>query len=213
MPAVEAPEYQVARRVVVNPKATALIVVDMQNDFVKPGGALVVEQAKGTMSAIQRLLALARRSGMVVLYTQDTHDPGDPEFPIWGQHVLRGSWGWQIVDELAPQAGARGIQKLRYDGFSATSLDHELRMKDIKTVIVCGTVANICVLHTAGSAALRGYKVILPVDTISAITTVDEQAAIRHKSSQHGRRKRRCGRPLRMCWPRIWWRISSAGGR
>ena len=117
MPAVEAPEYQVARRVVVNPKATALIVVDMQNDFVKPGGALVVEQAKGTMSAIQRLLALARRSGMVVLYTQDTHDPGDPEFPIWGQHVLRGSWGWQIVDELAPQAGERVIQKLRYDGF------------------------------------------------------------------------------------------------
>ena len=182
MPAVEAPEYQVERRVVVNPKATALIVVDMQNDFVKPGGALVVEQAKGTMSAIQRLLALARRSGMVVLYTQDTHDPGDPEFPIWGQHVLRGSWGWQIVDELAPQAGERVIQKLRYDGFFGTPLDHELRMKDIKTVIVCGTVANICVLHTAGSAALRGYKVILPVDTISAITPFDQQVAIRQTS-------------------------------
>jgi len=182
MPAVEAPEYQVERRVVVNPKATALIVVDMQNDFVKPGGALVVEQAKGTMSAIQRLLALARRSGMVVLYTQDTHDPGDPEFPIWGQHVLRGSWGWQIVDELAPQAGERVIQKLRYDGFFGTPLDHELRMKDIKTVIVCGTVANICVLHTAGSAALRGYKVILPVDAISAITPFDQQVAIRQTS-------------------------------
>ena len=182
MPAVEAPEYQVARRVVVNPKATALIVVDMQNDFVKPGGALVVEQAKGTMSAIQRLLALARRSGMVVLYTQDTHDPGDPEFPIWGQHVLRGSWGWQIVDELAPQAGERVIQKLRYDGFFGTPLDHELRMKDIKTVIVCGTVANICVLHTAGSAALRGYQVILPVDAISAITPFDQQVAIRQTS-------------------------------
>jgi len=182
MPAVEAPEYQVERRVVVNPKATALIVVDMQNDFVKSGGALVVEQAKGTMSAIQRLLALARRSGMVALYTQDTHDPGDPEFPIWGQHVLRGSWGWQIVDELAPQAGERVIQKLRYDGFFGTPLDHELRMKDIKTVIVCGTVANICVLHTAGSAALRGYKVILPVDAISAITPFDQQVAIRQTS-------------------------------
>src|SRR2546426_1263823 len=186
MPAVEAPEYQVERRVIVNPKATALIVVDMQNDFVKPGGALVVEQAKGTMSAIQRLLALARRSGMVVLYTQDTHDPGDPEFPIWGQHVLRGSWGWQIVDELAPQAGERVIQKLRYDGFFGTPLDDELRMKDIKTVIVCGTVANICVLHTAGSAALRGYTVILPVDAISAITPFDQQVAIRQTSFLYG---------------------------
>jgi len=182
MPAVDAPEYRVERRVVVNPKATALIVVDMQNDFVKPGGTLVVEQAKGTLSAIQRLLALARRSGMVVFYTQDTHDPGDPEFPIWGQHVLRGSWGWQIVDELAPQAGERVIQKLRYDGFFGTPLDHELRMKDIKTVIVCGTVANICVLQTACSAALRGYKVILPVDAISAITPFDQQVAIRQTS-------------------------------
>ena len=119
---------------------------------------------------------------MVVFYTQDTHDLGDREFPIWGQHVLRGSWGWQIVDELVPQAGERVIQKLRYDGFFGTSLDHELRMKDIKTVIVCGTVANICVLHTAGSAALRGYKVILPVDTISAITPFDQQVAIRQTS-------------------------------
>jgi nicotinamidase-related amidase len=182
MPAVEAPEYQIERRVVVIPKTTALIVVDMQNDFVKPGGALVVEQARGTISAIQRLLALARGSGMGVFYTQDTHDPGDPEFPIWGQHVLRGSWGWQIVDELVPQARERVIQKLRYDGFFGTSLDHELRTKDIKTVIVCGTVANICVLHTAGSAALRGYTVILPVDAISAITPFDQQVAIRQTS-------------------------------
>ena len=96
--------------------------------------------------------------------------------------MLRGSWGWQIVDELAPQAGERVIQKLRYDGFFGTPLDHELRMKDIKTVIVCGTVANICVLHTAGSAALRGYKVILPVDAISAITPFDQQVAIRQTS-------------------------------
>src|SRR5947209_9134015 len=182
MPAVEAPEYQVERRVIVNPKANALIVVDMQNDFVTPGGALVVEPARRTVAPIQRLLTLARRHGMAVFFTQDTHDPGDPEFPIWGQHVLRGSWGWQIVDELAPQAGERVIQKLRYDGFFGTSLDHELRMKDIKTVIVCGTVANICVLHTAGSAALRGYKVILPVDTISAITPFDQQVAIRQTS-------------------------------
>ncbi len=182
MATVEAPEYQVARRVVVDAETTALIVVDMQNDFVKAGGTLVVTPAKDTISAIQRLLTLARRSEMPVFYTQDTHDPGDPEFPIWGQHVRRGSWGWQIIDELAPQAGERVIQKLRYDGFFGTSLDQELRLKNIKTVIVCGTVANICVLHTAGSAALRGYKVILPVDAVSAITPFDQQVAIRQTS-------------------------------
>lgn len=182
MPAVEVPEVHLEPRVPVEAAATALIVVDMQNDFVKPGGALVVASAAGTIAAIQRLLALARKHGMAVFFTQDTHDPGDPEFPIWGAHVLRDSWGWRIIDELAPRPGERVIQKLRYDGFFGTSLDHELRMRRAQAVVICGTVANICVLHTAGSAALRGYRLILPVDAVSAITPFDLQASIRQVS-------------------------------
>lgn len=182
MPAVEVPEVRVEPAVAVEPGSTALIVVDMQNDFVSPGGALLVSDAADTVPAIQRLLTLARREGLAVFFTQDTHDPGDPEFPIWGQHVLRDSWGWQIIDALTPRAGERVIQKLRYDGFFGTSLDHELRVRGMRTVIVCGTVANICVLHTAGSAALRGYHVILPVDAVSAIAPFDLHAAIRQVS-------------------------------
>jgi len=176
---LQVPEYTLAREVSVDPRTTALIVVDMQNDFVKRGGALVVETAAATIPAIQRLLALARAKGMKVFFTQDTHEEGDIEFPIWGPHVLRGTWGWQIVDELAPRPGERVIEKLRYDGFFGTPLDHELRLAGIQSVIVCGTVANICVLHTAGSAALRGYRVVLLIDAISAITPFDQQAAIR----------------------------------
>ena len=176
---LQVPEYTLAREVSVDPRTTALIVVDMQNDFVKPGGALVVETAAATIPAIQRLLALARAKGMKVFFTQDTHEEGDIEFPIWGPHVLRGTWGWQIVDELAPRPGERVIEKLRYDGFFGTPLDHELRLAAIQNVIVCGTVANICVLHTAGSAALRGYRVVLLIDAISAIAPFDQQAAIR----------------------------------
>jgi len=182
MPVVDVPEVQVEPRVAVEARSSALVVVDMQNDFVMPGGALVVGDAASTVPAVQRLLALARNEGMAVFYTQDTHDSGDPEFPIWGEHVLRGSWGWRIVDELSPRQGERVIQKLRYDGFFGTSLDHELRLRGVRTVIVCGTVANICVLHTAGSAALRGYRVILPVDAISAITRFDLHASIRQVS-------------------------------
>lgn len=179
MAAIEVPTYEVHRHVVVDPQTTALIVVDMQNDFVTDGGTLVVPSARTTIGAIQQLLTLARAHGMAIFYTQDTHEAGDPEFPLWGEHVLRGSWGWRIIDELAPQPGERVIEKLRYDGFFGTSLDHELRTKGIKTVIVCGTVANICVLHTVGSAALRGYHVILPIDAISAIEEFDQQIAIR----------------------------------
>jgi len=176
---VEVPDVRIDRAVSVPPHTTALIVVDMQQDFVHPGGALVVPDASETIPAIQRLLAFARTHGMAVFYTQDTHDPGDLEFPIWGEHALRGSWGWQIVGELAPARGERVIEKRRYDGFFGTSLDGELRKKGIETVIVCGTVANICVLHTAGSAALRGYRVVLPIDAISALLDFDLQVALR----------------------------------
>lgn len=179
MATIEVPDSEVRKRVVVDPQTTALIVVDMQNDFVTEGGALLVPTARQSIGAIERLLALARAHRMAIFYTQDTHELGDPEFPLWGEHVLRGSWGWRIIDELAPRSGERVIEKLRYDGFFGTSLDHELRTKEIKTVIVCGTVANICVLHTIGSAALRGYQVVLPVDAISAITTFDLQSTIR----------------------------------
>jgi nicotinamidase-related amidase len=176
---VEVPEYAVQDAVTVSAATTALVVVDMQNDFVSPGGALVVPDAARTVPVIAGLLARARDARARVFYTQDTHAEGDPEFPIWGAHCLEGSWGWQIVDALAPQPGERVIRKLRYDGFFGTSLDHELRLAGIQTVVVCGTVANICVLHTAGSAALRGYRVVVPVDAVSAITPFDLEAALR----------------------------------
>ena len=179
---VEVPEYTVQSRVEVDPKATALIVVDMQNDFVKPGGKLVVPDAAKTIPAIRRLLDFAREHGLAVFFTQDTHGKDDPEFAIWGQHVVEGTWGWQIVEELTPREGERVIRKLRYDGFFGTSLDHELRLRQIKNVIVCGTVANICVHYTAASAALHGYQVILPIDAISALNEFDMQAAIRQAS-------------------------------
>jgi nicotinamidase-related amidase len=176
---VEVPEYTIEPSVSVPAQATALVVVDMQNDFVTPGGALVVSDAAATVPVIEALLRRARAAGVRVFFTQDSHAAGDPEFPIWGEHVLEGTWGWQLVDRLQPAPGDRVIRKLRYDGFFGTSLDHELRLAGARTVVVCGTVANICVLHTAGSAALRGYRVVLPVDATSALTPFDREAAFR----------------------------------
>jgi nicotinamidase-related amidase len=176
---VEVPDYTIEAAIAVSAGTTALVVVDMQNDFVTAGGTLVVADAAGTVTPIGSLAGRARAAGARVFYTQDSHTAGDPEFPIWGEHVLEGTWGWQIIDALTPLSGDRVIRKLRYDGFFGTSLDHELRTAGVATLIVCGTVANICVLHTAGSAALRGYRVIVPVDAISAITPFDREAALR----------------------------------
>ena len=176
---VTVPEYVVTDRVEVKPKTTALLIVDMQNDFVKEGGKLVVPTAKDTIPAIRKLLVEARLYGMFVAYTQDSHLPNDPEFPIWGEHCLIGTWGWEIVDELKPQPNELVVQKRRYDGFYGTTLEHDLRVAGVDALIVTGTVANICVLHTAGSAALRWFKVIVPKDGISALTDFDMEAALR----------------------------------
>ena len=177
--AVEVPEYEVQDDVQLDPERTALIVVDMQNDFVSEGGSLVGPDAKDTIPRIQSLLELARGSGMRVVYSQDTHDEGDPEWKIWPEHARRGTWGWQIVDELAPGGDELIVQKVRYDAFYGTSLDHQLRLWGIDTLVICGTVANICVHYTAASAALRWYRVVIPRDAVSALEPFDLQSSLR----------------------------------
>lgn len=179
---LELPQIEVLNEVVLPVRESAVIVVDMQNDFVKPGGKLRVPTAEATVPAISRLLSNARAKGVRVFYTQDTHWPGDPEFEIWGEHVLYKSWGWQIVDELKPTERDIVIMKTRYDGFYGTPLEDLLRAYKIKYTVIVGTVANICVLHTAGSAALRGFKVVMPMDGVSALNDFDYYSALRQVS-------------------------------
>ena len=175
---VDVPEYEVQDNVRVDPGRTALIIGDMQNDFVKDGGTLVVPSARGTIPAIRNLLDLARGSGMRVVFVQDTHADGDPEWEIWGEHCREESWGWQVVDELAPREDEATIRKPRYDAFYGTSLEHLLRLWGIDTLIVCGTVANICVHYTASSAAMRWFKVVVPKDCISSFNDFDMEASL-----------------------------------
>ena len=155
---IEIPEYEVHVEVRVDPTRTALVVVDMQNDFVPQGGSLLVPDAEATIPAINRLLQFARRHDIRVVYSQDSHRDGDPEWRIWPEHAREGTWGWQIVDELAPAQHDVVLRKLRYDAFYGTPLDHLLRLWGVDTVVICGTVANKGVHYTAASAALRWYE-------------------------------------------------------
>jgi nicotinamidase-related amidase len=114
---VEVPQIPVAPRVELPAGKTAVIVVDMQNDFVKPDGSLVVSDALGTVPAIQRLIATARQHRIRAVYTQDTAVENDPEFDIWPEHCVPDTWGWKIIDELAPEPRDTVLQNNRYDGF------------------------------------------------------------------------------------------------
>lgn len=162
---------------------TAIVVVDMQNDFVTAGGSLVVPDAAATLPTIANLLTRARNAGAHVAYTQDTHLPGDKEFAIWPEHCLQHSWGWQIVDELAPAANELVVQKSRYDGFYGTQLDHYLtRVWGVEHLVVVGTIASICLLHTAASAGLRWFHVVAPIDGTSALNDFDMALTMRQIS-------------------------------
>lgn len=176
---VEVPDYAVQDEVGVDPAKTALVIIDMQNDFVKQRGSLLVPEAEATVPAIKCLLDFARANQMRVVYSQDTHRKGDPEWEIWPEHCREGSWGWEIVAELAPTADDTVLRKLRYDAFYGTPLDHLLRLWRVHTLVICGTVANISVHYTAASAALRWYAVVIPRDAISALEPFDLEASLR----------------------------------
>jgi nicotinamidase-related amidase len=172
---VDVPEIPYKDQVRLPSKESAIIIVDMQNDFVKHGGSLVVPSAIETVANIQRLIQNARNAGVQVIYTQDTAIGEDPEFQIWPAHCVQGTWGWQIIEELKPQKEDLICVKNRYDGFYGTWLDHFLsHIWAIKNLVIVGTVSNICVLHTAASAGLRWYQVTVPADGISALTEFDQ---------------------------------------
>ncbi|MHA1589405.1 MAG: cysteine hydrolase family protein [Candidatus Njordarchaeales archaeon] len=179
---VEVPEYEISGRVEISSKETALIIVDMQNDFAHPDGKLFVPSARDIIPKIKEILDRARAAGVKVIYTQDWHMKDDPEFKIWGEHAVANTWGAEIVEELKPLESDILIKKLRYDAFFGTPLDHILRIYGIRNLVITGTVANICVLHTAGSAALLGYKVIVPIDAIAALSDFDYHASLRQIS-------------------------------
>lgn len=182
-PQVEVPEIPYKDEILLPAAKSAVIVVDMQNDFVKEGGTLVVPDAAATIPNIQRLLAEARSAGAPIAYTQDTHFENDPEWAIWPEHCRHDTWGWQIVEELAPRPADLICQKSRYDGFYGTWLDHFLRsVWKVENTVIVGTVSSICVLHTAASAGLRWYNVVVPANGTSALTEFDQAMALRQVS-------------------------------
>lgn len=179
---VEVPDYQIEDGARLESDRTVLLVVDMQNDFAHPDGALYNPDAEASIPVIARLTDEAREAGVPVWYTRDTHREGDPEWEVWGRHVERGTFGWEIVEELQPRDEDRVFEKSRYDGFYQTGLDHALRVADRSQLVICGTVANICVHYTAASAGLRFLDVVHPVEGISALTEFDLHAALRQAS-------------------------------
>jgi nicotinamidase/pyrazinamidase len=157
----------------------ALIVVDMQKDFCYPNGALYIVGAEQIFEKTRKVIEAARRK-MKVIFTMDWHRRDDEEFRIWPRHCIMNTEGAEIVDELNPREEDYFVRKRRYSAFFGTDLDLTLREHNIDKVYICGVATNICVLHTAADAAIRGYKVSVIQDCTKTIGEYEQEYALKH---------------------------------
>jgi nicotinamidase-related amidase len=176
------------------PAHTAVLVVDMQNDYVSPGGA--TDQRQGNVAAAQavipataRLLRAAREAGALVVYIKMTMDAelrtvSDVEYlrrvDRWGDLgvAVKGTWGHEVCPELAPQKGDLEVEKFRSSGFTGTNLDQVLRSNGIRSTIVTGVVTHGCVDSTARDAMLYDYYLTIARDCVASPNREQHEASL-----------------------------------
>jgi len=158
---------------VIDPKKSAMIVVDMQNDFVASGAAMETPAARQIVPKIAEALGICRDAGIKIIYTAHVHrsdgcDMGlfdDLHPPIANRDALvDGTPGVEVYPDLAPAPGEHVIKKHRYSGFFGTDLDIILREWGIDTVIISGTTTENCCHATARDAMFRNYRVVFLSD-------------------------------------------------
>jgi nicotinamidase-related amidase len=158
---------------VIDPKKTAMIVVDMQNDFVASGAAMETPAARAVVPKLAEALKICRDAGIKVIYTAHVHrrdgsDMGlfdDMHPPIANREALvDGTPGVDIYSDVAPAPGEHVIKKHRYSGFFGTDLDIILREWGVDTVIISGTTTENCCHATARDAMFRNYRVVFLSD-------------------------------------------------
>ncbi|MFB3042762.1 MAG: cysteine hydrolase family protein [Nitrososphaerales archaeon] len=154
----------------VSPKEAGLIIVDMQNDFVDKDGALYGEASAKIIPSINYLIKTSRDSDVKVFHTQDWHLPSDVEFKLWPKHCVKGTWGAELTGIVNRDRNDVLVKKGTIDPWLKSNLASHIRKNNIKTLIVTGTVANICVLHAVAGAVIRGVRVIVPVDSVAPLT-------------------------------------------
>lgn len=167
------------------PKKTALVIVDMLNDFVRADGALVVDDAEKLIPNQKKLLKRARKIGFEIIFLADNHMPDDPEFEIWPKHCVQGTYGAKVIDELSPLDHERVIPKRRYSGFFGTDLDLTLREAEVERIILVGVLTDICVMYTSADASARNYEVIVVSDATSSIKDENHTHALKHMEEIH----------------------------
>ena len=169
--------------------STAILVIDMQRDFLEPGGfgellGNDVSELRPTIAPIQRVLVAARAAGVFVVHTREGHRPDLSDCPPakltrggftfigtdgpMGRILVRGEHGHGIIDELAPVDGEPVIDKRGKGSFHATDLEAILRSQGIATLLVCGVTTEVCVHTTVREANDRGFMCVVLEDCVGS---------------------------------------------
>ena len=166
----------------------ALIVVDVQNDFVDPKGNLYVQDAPSVVPNINAKISVARNEGRLIVYTQDWHPEVTPHFAkdggIWPVHCVADSWGAQLYPELEVVSDAEVVRKGTggedgYSGFSVrdpltnaesdTAMEEILKRHGVTDVDVVGIATDYCVKETALDACRRGFRTNIFQDCMKGV--------------------------------------------
>jgi ureidoacrylate peracid hydrolase len=162
-------------------RRTAVLVIDMLNDFCKPGGAMVLSGYERLVAPQRAIIEAARETGARVIFVVDSHRPNlqrDREFLKRTPHCLEGSWGARVIDDLEARSDDIYVIKRRYSAFFNTDLDLTLRDLEVTTVIVMGVVTNICVRSTVHDAFFLGYQVVVPEDAVAATGPREQDSSL-----------------------------------
>ena len=178
----------------IRPAHTAVLVIDMQNDFAHVDGATGkcgqdVARVRAIIPAIRRLVDGARAHGASVVYIQNTTlADGSSDSPAWlwfktqygkdPAYCMPGTWGHAVVDELPILPGEPQVQKYRSSGFTHTNLDHVLRNRGIRTVICCGCTTDGCVESTVRDASFHDYYTLIASDAVASFTPANHDASL-----------------------------------
>ncbi len=157
--------------ITLDPARTAVLVIDMINEFCKPGGKMVLPGYEALMPAQTALITRARALDVPVIFVQDSHRKNmrrDREWVKRTPHGVENTWATEVIDDLTPQPDDIRIIKHRYSAFYQTDLDLVLKDMLVDQVIIFGVVTNICVRSTVHDAFFLGYDVVVPADACAA---------------------------------------------
>ncbi len=163
---------------------TAVLVIDMINDFVT--GEFENERAKKIIPNIKKIVETARSSNRPVIFACDTHEEGDHEFSIWGEHAVSGTEGSEVVPELKPEEEDYKIEKSKYSAFYGTELDSLLEELGVDKLVLTGVLTHICIQHTAADAFFRGYDIIVPIGGVEDVSDEEHESSIEFIENNYG---------------------------